>query len=88
MMLPRVPQLVKSTDYYLLLLFHVGTNDAASKKVGRIKEDYKALVRQVRNIRAQVIFSSILLVREMGIAKSRCIMQISLALWLVPSRRF
>jgi len=39
----RVPQLVKSTDYYLLLFFHVGTNDTTSQKVGRIKEDFRAL---------------------------------------------
>jgi len=38
-----VPQLIQSTDYYLLLLVHVGTNDTASQKLGRIKEDFKAL---------------------------------------------
>jgi len=39
----RVPQLVKSTDYYLLLLFHIGTNDTAGRNLNRIKEDFKAL---------------------------------------------
>lgn len=41
--LERVPQLVKNTDYYPLLLFHVGTNDTASHNLGRIKEEYKVL---------------------------------------------
>lgn len=52
----RVPQLVKSTDYYPLLLFHVGTNDTASQNLGRIGEDYGALGVQVKTIAAQVIF--------------------------------
>jgi len=39
----RVPLLVKSTDYYPLLLLHVGTNDSTSQKLGRIKKDFKGL---------------------------------------------
>ena len=76
----RVPQLVKSTDYYPLLLFHVGTNDTASRNLGRIKEDYKALGVQAKSIGAQVIFSSILPVRGKGVARNRHIMQINF--WL------
>lgn len=56
MMLPTgIPQLVKSMDHYLLVLSHVGTNDATSQKIVRIKEDYKALARQVTNTGAHVI---------------------------------
>ncbi|GAB0210389.1 hypothetical protein GRJ2_003504700 [Grus japonensis] len=73
----RVPQLVKSTDYYPLLLFHVGTNDAASQNLGRIKEDYKALGVQVKNIGAQAIFSSILPVGGKGAARNRHIIHIN-----------
>ena len=76
----RVPQFVKSTDYYLLLLFHVGMNDTTSWNLGRIKEDYKALGVQVKSIGAQVIFSSILPVRGKGAARNRCRMQINF--WL------
>lgn len=47
----RAAQLAKSM---LLLLFHVGADDTASQKMGRIKEDYKVLVRQVENASAQV----------------------------------
>ena len=60
----RVPQLVKSTDYCLLLPFHLGTNDNASRNLGRIKEDFKALGVKANNFGAQVIFSSILQLEE------------------------
>ena len=75
-----MPQLVKSTDYYPLQLFHVGTSDTASRNPRRIKEDYKALGVQVKSIGAQVIFSSILPVRGKGAARNRRIMQINF--WL------
>lgn len=52
----RVPQLVKITDYYPLLLFHVGINDARRQNMGRIKEDFKALGTQVKNMGAQFIY--------------------------------
>lgn len=51
----RVSQLLKSMDHYPLLLSHVGTDDATSQKIGRIKENYKVLVRKVTNTSAQVI---------------------------------
>lgn len=56
----RAAQLAKGMP----LLFHVGANDATGQKMGRIKEDCKVLVRQVENISAQVLFSSVLPVRE------------------------
>ncbi|GAB0204056.1 hypothetical protein GRJ2_002871200 [Grus japonensis] len=52
-------------------------NDTASRNLGRIKEDYKALGVQVKNIGAQVIFSSILPVRGKGAARNRHIMHIN-----------
>lgn len=55
----RGPQLVKSRVYYLLLLLHAGTNDMACQNLVKIKEDYKALGMQVKNIGVQVIFSVI-----------------------------
>jgi len=73
----RVPQLVKSIDYYPLLLFHVSTNDRASQNLGRIKEDYKALEVQVKSIGAQVIFSSILPAGGKGVARNQFKMRIS-----------
>lgn len=73
-------QLVRSTDYYPLLLFYVGMNDTTRQNLGRIKEDYKALGMQVKNIGAQIILSSILPVREKGAAKNSHIMQINFCL--------
>jgi len=71
-----VPQLVKSTDCYLLLLFHVDINDTMGQNLGRIKEDFKALGVKAKSIGAQVIFSSILPVGGRGSARNRRIMSI------------
>jgi len=72
-----VPQLVKSTDCYPLLLFHVGTNDIASQNQGRIKEDFKSLGGQAKSIGAQFIFSSILLAGGKGAARNSHVMNIN-----------
>jgi len=37
----RVPQLVKSTDYYLLLLLHVYTNDTTSHNLAELRKTSK-----------------------------------------------
>lgn len=55
----------------------MGANDSASQKIGRINEDDRALVREVKNTGARIIFLSILLVSEVGTARSRRIGQIS-----------
>lgn len=68
---------MKSTDYYLLLLFHVGMNDTASWNIGRIKEYYKAMGVQVKNTGAQVTFS-ILPVGGKRAARNRHIMPIQI----------
>ena len=49
-----------------MLLFHVGTSDTAVSNLKYIKSDYKELGAAVKNSEAQVVFSSILLVRDMG----------------------
>jgi len=66
-----VPQLVNSTDCYLLLLFQVGTNDTASQNAGRVKEHFKALEVKAKRFSAEVIFSSILPVEGRGSARNR-----------------
>lgn len=73
----RVPQLVRSTDFYPMLLFHVRTHDTASQNLGRIKEDYKDLAVQVKNSGAQVIFSSILPVGGNGAGRNRDVRHIN-----------
>jgi len=71
-----MPQLIKSTGYYPLLLFHIGTNNTASWNLGRIKEDFKALGVKAKSFVAQVIFSSILPVGGRGSSRNRRIMSI------------
>ena len=53
----RLPSLVQSTDYYLLLLFHVGTSDTARSSLWSIKKDYRALGAAVRGSGVQAVFS-------------------------------
>lgn len=52
--------------YYLLLLFHIGTSDTAVSNLKNIKRNCKELGVAVKNSGAQVVFSSVFLVREMG----------------------
>ena len=62
----RLPSLVQSTDYYPLLLFHMGTSDTVRSSLRSIKKDYRALEGVVRDSGAQVVFSSVLLVEGKG----------------------
>jgi len=73
----RMPQLVKSTDCYPLLLFHIGTNDTASWNVDRIKEDFKALGVKTKRFGTQVIFSSVLPAEGRGLPRNRHIIGIN-----------
>ncbi|KAM8793383.1 LOW QUALITY PROTEIN: uncharacterized protein ACNFOS_013364 [Eudromia elegans] len=43
----RLPRLVQEADYYSLLVFHMGTNDAMGK-LADIKQDYRALGMAVK----------------------------------------
>ena len=62
----RLLSLIQSPDYYLLLLFHMGTGDTAGSSLRSIKKDYRALGAAVRDSGAQVVFSSILPVKGQG----------------------
>lgn len=62
----RLPRPVQSFDHYLLLLLHVGTNDTARNNLDNTKSVYRASGVIVRYMGAQVVFSSILLVRGKG----------------------
>ena len=52
--------LVQPSDYYPFLLFHVGTNDVATKSLRSIKRYFRALERMLTNLGAQVVFYSVL----------------------------
>lgn len=71
-----VPQFTKSTDYYPLLLFHVGTNNDGRQNMRRIKDDYKSPGSATEKHWSQV-FSSILPVGGRREARNRCIIHIS-----------
>ena len=56
----KLSRLVRPSDYYPLLLFHVGADEVAVSSPRVIKKEFKALGRLVKESGAQVIFSSLL----------------------------
>lgn len=64
----RLPQQVKSTDYYHLILFHVDTNDTVKHNPGKFSEDFRALVAQMKRRGSSGLI--ILLVRDRGAGRS------------------
>lgn len=80
----RVLQLVWSTDYYPLLLFHVGMNDAGSQNTGRIKDDHKTLGAQMKNTHAQDMSLQFSSWRKEGSQKQTHNADQFLATWTVP----
>jgi len=67
----KLPRLIWPSDYYPLLLFHVGGNEATTHSPRVIKRDFRALGWWVRESAAQVIFSSILPVAGSDIGRNR-----------------
>jgi len=49
--------LVQTSDYYLLLLFHLGTSDITTISPRSFKRDFKALGRKLKDSGAQVVLS-------------------------------
>ncbi|CAJ0940268.1 unnamed protein product [Ranitomeya imitator] len=56
----RIPKLFSSKDVHPFLLIHVGTNDTARKDLPTIYKDFEELGKKVKELDAQVVFSSIL----------------------------
>lgn len=52
--------LVQPSEYYLILLFHVGTNDSRSRSFRSIKINFRAFERLLKDSGAEVVFSFIL----------------------------
>ena len=65
--------IIQPTDYYPMVLVHVGTNDAARRAPDRLMEDYHALGGVLREMGAQAVFSSILPVSGRGRRHEMCI---------------
>ncbi|XP_060129222.1 uncharacterized protein LOC132591937 [Zootoca vivipara] len=62
----RLQGIIKPTDKYPFLLVHVGTNDTASHSLQKIKNDYEALGRKLKQLDAQIVISSVLPVERHG----------------------
>uniref|UniRef100_A0A8B9F7M5 Uncharacterized protein n=1 Tax=Amazona collaria TaxID=241587 RepID=A0A8B9F7M5_9PSIT len=73
----RLPALVGPTDYYPLLVIHVGATDIDSSSPETIKKDYRALGEVVRGSGAQIVFSSILQDTGQDLEKARRIGQVN-----------
>ncbi|KAM7138764.1 uncharacterized protein RBU57_016504 [Macrochelys suwanniensis] len=70
-------RIIRPSDYYPMLLIHVGTNDTARCDTEQIKSDYRALGVRVKDFGAQVVFSSILPVKGRGTGRDRCIVEVN-----------
>lgn len=70
----RLPKLIHESDYYPLLLFHVGANDT-NGKLETIKQDFGVLGMMGLGVR--VIFSSVLPVRGKDGRMKRWIFQVN-----------
>jgi len=67
----KLPSLVQPSDYYPLLLFHVGSDEAVVSSPRIIKRDLRALAWPVRESGAQVVFCSVLSVAGSGVGRNR-----------------
>ncbi|KAF7245806.1 Collagen alpha-1(XVI) chain [Varanus komodoensis] len=67
----RAERLVRSGGHQPVLVIHVGTNDVARQGVVGITRDFEALGKKLRELKAQVAFSSILPVRGFGPGRDR-----------------
>ncbi|KFV04940.1 hypothetical protein N340_02425, partial [Tauraco erythrolophus] len=76
----KLPSLVWPTDYYPLLIFHVGGDETETRSPRLIKRDFRTLGQLVRGSGAQVIFSSIFPVASNDTGRSKCIQSINM--WL------
>ncbi|KAF7245214.1 Piezo-type mechanosensitive ion channel component 2, partial [Varanus komodoensis] len=63
--------------HQLLLVIHVGTINVAGQVVGRITRDFEALGKKLRELKAQVAFSSILPVRGFGPGRDRRVSEVN-----------
>ncbi|KAK4825248.1 hypothetical protein QYF61_025647 [Mycteria americana] len=82
----RLPKLVQTYDCYLLLFFHVGTNDSARGNLESIKTDYRVLEVILRDMGAQVLF---LILQGRGGTSTTLVPAGGTTLWdISQSRRF
>lgn len=68
---------VQPSDYYSLMLAHTGTDDPSSRVSEHIKSDHMALRVRVKVRGAQMIFSSMLMLKWKGLKSSGRILRFS-----------
>uniref|UniRef100_A0A670I570 SGNH hydrolase-type esterase domain-containing protein n=1 Tax=Podarcis muralis TaxID=64176 RepID=A0A670I570_PODMU len=73
----RLQGIIKPTDKYPFLLVHVGTNDTASNSLQKIKRDYEALGRKLKQLNAQIVISSVLPVERRGPGREGKIVEVN-----------
>lgn len=73
--------LVQPSGYYPFLLFHMGTNDVATKNLRLTKRDFRAMGRMLKNLEAQVVVSSILPKMGEDSGRNRWAQDINTWLW-------
>ena len=56
----NITHLVKPSDYYPLLVFHIGNEQVGERSPQVIRRDFRALGRLLKGLGAQVAFSSVL----------------------------
>ncbi|KAF4805591.1 hypothetical protein TURU_000453 [Turdus rufiventris] len=76
-MTKKLPSLVQPTDYYLLLVFQIVSNDVPTRRPWTITKNAKALEQVVKGSGAQVVFSSVLPVSRNDGARKRKIMKMN-----------
>jgi len=85
----KFPSLIWCPDYYPLLLFHAGGDEAIMHSPRTIKRDFRALGCLVRESGPQIIFSSLLPIAGSDTGRNREAQSIKyMALWLVPPPQF
>jgi len=55
----KLPKLVRSTDYFPLLIVQVGSDETAHRSLRTMKRDFRGLGHLVQGAGAQVVFCSI-----------------------------
>ena len=64
-------RLVKPSDYYPLLVLHIGNEEVGKRSSQVIKRDFRALGRLLKGSGAQVVFSSVLSVGDWDLHKRK-----------------
>ena len=60
----NITRLVKPSNYYPLLVFHIGNEEVGERSPRAIKRDFRALGRLLKGSGAQVVFSAVLSVGD------------------------